>query len=128
MMRTNPWYASAFSAAANSGTACSRAPLPSLTSGAVDRFVRCPVGLDRRLIISIGWSELTTSCHFPSPSSSIPARPSPDSSSCAVTVRDAYAGTESSTAVPGDSPSSSMPSIATAAVSSPGLTIRRRLT
>ena len=130
MMRTNPWYPFGLSAAANSGTSCSPAASPSPASGSVERFVRCPVGLDSRLITSMGWSDVTTNCHFPCPSSSIPASPSPspDSSSSDVTIRDAPDGTSSSTSVPGVSPSSSMPSMVTDAVSSPRLMMRRRLT
>ena len=130
MMRTNPWDLSWLSVAAKSGTSWSPVAFPSPASGSVERFVRCPVGLDSRLITSTGASAVTTNCHFPRPSSSIPASPSPspDSSSFAVTVRDAPDGTSSSTAVPGVSPSSSMPSMVTAAVSSPRLMMRRRLT
>ena len=73
------------------------APFPSATppqsagwtatgSGAVDRFVRCPVGLARRLITSMGRSTVTLSRHLPLPSPSPPLNPSPDSSCCAVSV------------------------------------------
>ena len=78
-------------------------------------------------------SDATASRHLPLPSPSPPLTPlsashCPDSSACAVSVCDAPAGTVSSTAVPGDAPASSMPSMTTSAVSPPGLMTRSRLT
>ena len=96
--------------------------------GAVDRFVRCPVGLDSRLITATGASDSTASDHLPVPSPSAPAKPSPPvSSSCAVSVRDDPAGTVSATTLPGDAPASSVPATATSAGSVPAFTMRSRL-
>ena len=107
----------------------------SLLSGAVDRLVRCPVGLASRLITWMGRSDFTTRRHLPVPTPSAPARSrrssplaSSDSSSRALTMRAPCAGTGKRTAVPGDSPLPSMPSMLTSAASGPRLMTRRRLT
>ena len=103
---------------------------PAPRPGAVDRFDRCPVGLDSRLIARIGRSALTVSRHFPEPSPSDPDRPAapPDSRSAAVYVRDPPSGTVAVAPAPGDSPSSSTPTIDTSDGSFPGFTSRSRLT
>ena len=100
-------------------------------TGPVDRFVMAPVlELASRFITTIGRSAVTISRHRPVPSPSAPLRPSPSpvSSSSAVTMRDACAGSVRRTAEPGEAPSSSIPSTVTAAAASPGLLRRNRLT
>ena len=47
------------------------------TGAAVERFTRCPVGDDIRLIASMAWSAVTTSRHLPVPSPRRPARVQP---------------------------------------------------
>ena len=98
--------------------------------GRVERLVRCPVGLSRRLIRRIGRSAATRSCHLPAPVPSAPSRSAwePDSSCRAVYVRASPAGIESRTSLPGDSPLPSTPTIVNWASSSPGLIKRSQLT
>ena len=70
--RRNPWRPFASDADGNSGTECS--PSVSL-SGAADRFVRCPVGLDSRLIATMSCSDRAVSRHLPEPSPIDPVSP-----------------------------------------------------
>ena len=87
--------------------------------GAVDRSVRCPVGLCSRLITTMSSSASTRSRHLPMPSPSAPSRFAPDSRSDAVNVTDSPAGIVRVTPVPGDSPASSTPEIATCGPAQP---------
>ena len=77
----------------------------------------------------MGCFAVTVSRHLPVPVPSAPLSPcaSPDSSSLALSVRDAPAASVNFTAPCDGSPSSSVPSMLTSAVSVPGLTTRRRL-
>ena len=98
-------------------------------SGAVERFVRCPVGLDNRFITWIGDSEATLICHLPLPSPSDPWSPAPPvSSSAAETVRDTPAGTDNLTSPTPGSPRPSTPLMITPVASAPLLTKRSWLT
>ena len=96
----------------------------------VDRFVRLPVGLSRRLRTCSRLSDLTHNRHFPAPSPNRPDRRSdPSSSSRAVMVRDARGGRLISIRPSGAAlPRSSMPTITTFAASFLGFTKRSRLT
>ena len=125
MTRTKPCRPSGSEAAGNSGTPCMPA---STLPGAVDRFVRCPVGSCSRLMTITGRSDATRSAHLPVPSPRAPWSPAPDSSTSAAKVRAPPAGTETRTSLPGDAPRSSMAVIVTAAACSPAFTSRSRLT
>ena len=100
------------------------------TPRTVERFVRCPVGLDNRLITSMGRFAATDKRHFPLPVPSAPLspRPCPDSSSRASSVRERPPGSVNSTPSPGDAPASSTASMRTRAFADPGFTTRNRLT
>ena len=123
--RTKPCRPCASDADGNSGTPCT--PSDSL-SGAVDRFVRCPVGLDSRLMTASGASDSTASDHLPAPSPSDPDSPgaAPVSSSDAVYVRDAPAAISTDTSPPA-APRSSVPDTTAVAVTAPRFARRSRL-
>ena len=114
------------SAAGNSGTVCTSS---NRCGDAVDRFVRCPAGLSSRFITATRRSDSTVSRHLPRPSPRLPSKPSPPASNrFDVKVRTAPGATLAVTPPPGESPSSSTPVIATAAVSAVGLKMCSRLT
>ena len=97
-----------------------------------DRFVRCPAGLDSRLIATSRASDATASRHLPEPSprpscGAPQARPVPDSSCAASTVQELPAGSVRSTGEPGDRPASSTPVTVASASSVAGFTSRSRL-
>ena len=114
----------------SANTSAAVSPGITLESGAVERFVRCPLGLESRLITWSDPSDDTSNCHLPDPAPSAPLSPSPYplSSSRAVNVREAPAGTEKLTVPVDDSPLLSIPSTVTSAGSPPGLMTRSRLT